>query len=373
MVPRTVIKLTMNNKRNQQQLPKRVIRRRPRRARRRNNRIVGNNAPSRLVRAPIAQGSIQRQSGNNLRVRRREYVGDILGSVGFETTSYVLSPSALSTFPWLSGLTDNYECFKFHDIHFEYVPSCASTTAGLVMMAVDYDDNDAAPPLQQQMLQYSGAVSGPPWAPFDMCAQRENLSVYNKYFIDTGNSSDGRLATVGNLFIGTSGFASTDVAGQLYITYDVDLITPQISSYAGQKNMSSTDSVSLVDMNWWYGSWSSTFELAECWGDPEDQITTGTISCKVAGDYMFATTLQLSATTFIDTLTAPSGNSTITVERFFSSDGGYQQNSAVFYVRNATVGSKLTFPTLEVAAATGTFKARVICAPITARAANAIE
>lgn len=190
------------------------------------------------VKAPIAKTTLQRipkpvfsmpkSSDGRVLVRHREYVTDILGTVGFGVTTYIVNPGTV-TFPWLQLVAPNYESYRFQSLKFCFETTQATTKIGSVMMAVDYDPNDPAPINKTQLMAYHNAVRGPAWGEFCVVAAAQDLHKLNQKFVRSSGTAiiDPLLYDVGNLFVATSGMNNTDVVGELYVEYAVELMTPQ--------------------------------------------------------------------------------------------------------------------------------------------------
>ena len=69
----------------------------------------------------------------------------------------------------------------------------------------------------------------PPGAIFCLQATREDLHKRQTYFVRSGaTSEDLRLFDTGNFFLCVQGQASTALVGELYVEYDISLMTPQV-------------------------------------------------------------------------------------------------------------------------------------------------
>lgn len=55
---------------------------------------------------------------------------------------YSVNVSNADLFPWLSQLAWSYERYSIISLNVEFIPSCPTTTAGLVYLAFDYDPAD---------------------------------------------------------------------------------------------------------------------------------------------------------------------------------------------------------------------------------------
>lgn len=192
------------------------------------------------IKAPIAKTALQRipkpifsmpkASDGRVMVRHREYITDISGTVAFGLSTFIVNPGAV-TFPWLQYVAPNYESYRFQSLKFCFETTQATTKIGSVMMAIDYDPNDPAPISKSQLMSYHNAVRGPAWGEFCVVAAAQDLHKLNQKFVRSPGSPviDPLLYDVGNLFVATSGMSNTDVVGELYVEYVVELMTPQLT------------------------------------------------------------------------------------------------------------------------------------------------
>lgn len=164
-------------------------------------------------------------------ISHREYVGDISGSVLFNSSGFALNPGNSAVFPWLSSIARNYESYVFKQLHFHYETSVSTTTAGTVMLAVDYDASDDAPSSKQALMGYAQAQRSAPWQECAFNCRAGDLHKFSseRYVRDdVPPVGDIKTYDVGNLFLATQGNASDAVLGELYVSYVVELKTPQI-------------------------------------------------------------------------------------------------------------------------------------------------
>lgn len=191
--------------------------------------------------APVAKGIVQKaskpkftmpKSDGSIRISHREYVDDINGSVLFSGVVSPINPGISACFPWLSTLASSYESYRFNRLRFIFESTSATTHTGAVMMAVDYDPDDTPPTNKTQLMSYSGAVRGPPWESFDLSCSKADLQKLPQRFIRLGindlATKDNKLYDTGNLFLFTAGQQNSNLVGELYVEYEVDLFTPQL-------------------------------------------------------------------------------------------------------------------------------------------------
>jgi hypothetical protein len=179
-------------------------------------------------------------SEHTVRIRHREFLGDITGSIGFVNNSYVINAGSSHTFPWLSGVAENFQMYQFHGLIFEFVSSSATalnsvnTALGTVLLGTNYNARANEFANKAEMLQYENSV---------MCKPCDNvlhpieckpaLSNLERRFVRTGvlsNAEDYLMYDMGLFQIATVGMQAAATIGNLYVTYDVELLKPRIDS-----------------------------------------------------------------------------------------------------------------------------------------------
>jgi len=196
---------------------------------------------SRSVQAPVAKANVVRQAkprfearlNGDVMVRHREYIQDVAGSVAFTANQFSVNPGL--TFPWLSSIAPRWESYRFEKLRICYETEAPTSALGTVLLSVDYDASDAAPTSKQQAMAYRSSVRSPPWSNCCHDSLREDLMKKAPYYVRAGAlaaNQDVKLYDTANLFVCTQGQADTTTVGELYIEYDVLLMTPQLGDIA---------------------------------------------------------------------------------------------------------------------------------------------
>lgn len=198
-----------------------------------------------LKRAPVAKSvkySVPQPKivsrGPQVTISHTEYIADIISqSTAFTPNVFRINPGIAGTFPWLSQVAGVYERYNFKKLHFMYKPICSTTTPGKAILAVDYDAADSAPNSKLIMNSYESTVSCSVWDEITHVSTASNLTNATKqrYTRTQGNSLpanvDIRLYDAGNLIIATSNTPEAiTTLGELYVTYEVELMTPQLNN-----------------------------------------------------------------------------------------------------------------------------------------------
>ena len=99
-------------------------------------------------------------------ITHREFVGNVYAppTSTFQNTSYPINPGLYNTFPWLSQIAQNYDEYTLVQCIFQYrslVTDFAANNGqvGTVILATQYNNEEAAFVSSRQMLNYDGAMS----------------------------------------------------------------------------------------------------------------------------------------------------------------------------------------------------------------------
>jgi hypothetical protein len=180
------------------------------------------------------------------RIVHREYIQDIVAAstgANFNNTQVSINPGQASFVPWLSKIAQNFESYRFSKLKFDYETEAPSSLGGTLVLAVDYDASDAAPLTKQQALAYRGSVRSAPWTPCQHRSVKEDLEKQKSYFVRPGAqpaNTDIRLWDVGVLNVATQGITvNSGTCGELYVEYDVLLMTPIYESLPASSTVTS--------------------------------------------------------------------------------------------------------------------------------------
>jgi hypothetical protein len=262
--------------------------------------LQGSSRP--VVTSEMSSGDLR------IRVRHREYVADVLGSVAYAVTQYAINPGLASTFPWLSQLAACFESYKFRDLCFQYRTQAATASTGKALLSVDWDAADPAPSSKLLQLQERTKADDASWQNFDLPCDRADLAKFGvqRYIRPAALAANLDIKTydVGNLWVGVQGEANANAIGELWICYDVDLITPNQITPAvpvpgvnnGQKIVSQLDPGP-----------GTPFAGAISTGQSYVSVAPSTLTFLVAGQYL----LEMNGTGTVMTIGAATGTATI--------------------------------------------------------------
>lgn len=185
-------------------------------------------------------------SGSTVRISHREYISGLYASGdGTDTQQvFVLNPGNPLMFPWLSGISRNFQKYKIHGAIVEFkslsgpyqAGAGASSSLGDIVIASNY--NCADPPFtsRQQMenTQFSSSVK-PTKCLVHIIECDPRLQAQNQLYVATtadGSANSGLTTNEANwcnvtiATFGTQAAGAPFLLGNIYITYDVELIYP---------------------------------------------------------------------------------------------------------------------------------------------------
>jgi len=201
-------------------------------------KVGGNSLMSGGLSPPAVINSM---NNGNVIIRHREYIGDVIASAPFANTAFPLNPGMGETFPWLSQIATSFEKYRWRGMIFEFksmssdavLSTSTSSALGTVIMSTLYNPYDDPFTSKIQMENYEFANSCKPSCsmihPIE-CARRTNAS--NIMYIRTSNVIEGdlRLYDPGTFNIAVQGMqASTGVIGELWVSFEVEFISPKFS------------------------------------------------------------------------------------------------------------------------------------------------
>jgi len=196
------------------------------------------------VSIPAANGTTVRNGkprmstlkSGNMVVTHREYIADVdVTTTGFDLQfKFGINPGNSALFPWLSQVAQRFELYSFRYLRIIYEPQTSTTSVGTLMFAVDYDASDPPPSNKTQMMSYKNSVRSPFWFACTHDSASADLHRLKTNYILVGEppmQSDIKTFDIGNLWVAVQSDSSSlpFSAGELYVEYSVELITPQIN------------------------------------------------------------------------------------------------------------------------------------------------
>lgn len=168
----------------------------------------------------------------NMRVKHREYVGDVfsvLPEFGIQKT-ITLNPTDRHSFPWLSSIAGSFQKFCFEKLGVEYVTQSGTSTPGSVMLIPQYDYSDPIPTSKQEALAFVDTVRTPAWQEARTVLPHKRLCMMKEYFTRI-DLEDIKMSVPGKVSVATSGCSDAGpTVGEIWINYEVKLSSPQQSN-----------------------------------------------------------------------------------------------------------------------------------------------
>lgn len=193
-----------------------------------NTKRSTNDASTRGVLAPAANSIITRQGTTRLTLSHTERVATVITPSAGDTAlvnDYVINPGNRALFPWGFAVASCFEYYKFRALRFRYVPSCGTSQAGQVLLAIDYDPQDIHPDDVDALSNMDGCVSAPLWTGITAVASNDGLSVLPRHYVGPGSGL--RTDDCGRLYVAVVSSTVATAAGYLWVDYTVDLYAPQ--------------------------------------------------------------------------------------------------------------------------------------------------
>jgi hypothetical protein len=185
--------------------------------------------------APVAFGSITKVTKPNFGrartiIKHSEYIGDINGSANFTVQQTIAgNPGLPNSFPWLSQIANAYEKHKILRVSYRFETEAPTTYTGSVFLSPEFNPQDLAPLSKMETFQNEDTVRTVPWR--GVCCQipSKYLKVYNDYFVRAGPLAvniDLKTYDPYILYVCTQGQANANLAGEIWVDYEIELINP---------------------------------------------------------------------------------------------------------------------------------------------------
>ncbi|QMW68718.1 capsid protein [Crucivirus-224] len=178
------------------------------------------------------------QSHRSVCLRHREFITDITASSAFTINAFDINPGLSDSFPWLSGVANNFEEYMIAGMVYEYkslsadYTTASSAALGYVAMATQY--NPLLPEFTDKvhLENYEFANSAKPSENFIHPIEcKKSLNPVNQLFVRTGaveTGADQRLYDLGKFQIATAGNSGSGILGELWCTYEIHFFKPKL-------------------------------------------------------------------------------------------------------------------------------------------------
>lgn len=172
------------------------------------------------------------RSGHSTIVAHREFVADVTCSTAFSVAySSKVNPGLENVFPWLGTFARKFESYRFRRLTFSYEPMVATSQPGNIYLAFDYDALDRDPANKMELTSYSGCIKSQAWAPCRLTADIRDLEKMVRERYTRGPAmpanADGKTYDACKVIVASFG-GNGNATGEVYVDYEVELITPQV-------------------------------------------------------------------------------------------------------------------------------------------------
>lgn len=193
-----------------------------------------------LVRVDSGAAQATFSTNRGVRICHREFIQDVDGTTAFGSNLFHVNPGDSTLFPWMSKIAQRFTKYKFHGLLFQYVPTSSSIgsatnpSLGTVVMSSNYDPDADAFPTKQAAESAIHTISVPPCNAATHtveCAPAEDTIKFKYVRNPSVNVANSELRfSDHSLFqLSTAGMQSVYKIGELWITYDLELIDPLLS------------------------------------------------------------------------------------------------------------------------------------------------
>jgi hypothetical protein len=266
------------------------------------------------VNRTLGSGSIGTPSFGTTRitVKRRELLGSIISSPtpgAFQLQKFVVNPGIYETFPWLSGMANNFETWRPSGVIFEFLTlsgtavGSTNTALGQVIMAPQYNAYALDPTTKVQLEGYPDAVSTCVDASA-LCGiecaksnrQSDALLVRNANVVPQAASMSAALFDLCDFYIATNGCQGSSITlGELWVTYEIELWNPIVSiANAGLFSGLSYQAIGVISANALFASGEiTTF-------DPSGHLAVTSGQTVTFQGYPIGTSLYVTITVILD-------------------------------------------------------------------------
>lgn len=221
------------------------------------NSIMGSDPP------PL--NNTGKPNHHSTRIQHREFIKNIYPSRQnppvFEVSSWEINPTNQVLFPWLAGTAINYQYWRPMGIVFEFISSAGDAVnstniaLGTVAIATNYNSNAEKPADVRHLLNMEYVCSSKPSSNLLHGVECDPKQMVLPMLYTSpnrtipGQENDKRFESLGRINVATFGSqfnASPQVIGQLWVTYDIELIAPYLDASVALSSHIEIDPVSLT-------------------------------------------------------------------------------------------------------------------------------
>jgi hypothetical protein len=168
-------------------------------------------------------------------IEEDEYVGEVYGSVGFNTTQYSANPGQSSTFAIGSQIASLFNEYEYEMLEFYFTAEVSGYATqgqtGVIILSADYDATDAAPttkknvedtiPHTEPCLPSTSVVL----LKLDCATMKRGDAKFVRPGLQPANT-DLKTYDCANVYVTTQGNQNTNLIGELHVRYRVKCFEP---------------------------------------------------------------------------------------------------------------------------------------------------
>jgi len=199
------------------------------------------NAPAAVGVSGVQTSPSYSGKGGTLCVRHSEYFCDVVTAAaainatscqiqpGLPVATYGTSPQVnKGPFTWLPNIANNYERYRVKRMSFRFEPQCASTSAGMVAMYVDYDAGDTPAATKATIMNMDGCSRGVNWVPQTLRVQHPQMLKWLLTRPGAINTSTSYIEyDVGTINVFTLDGTAATTIGSVFVDYEIEFSTPK--------------------------------------------------------------------------------------------------------------------------------------------------
>lgn len=204
-------------------------------------------------RTPAMVKTEQRGDGIVTTVKHSELLADLLSTAGEATYGLDINPGLEATFPWLSGIADEFQSYNMKDLKFYFNPQEGTEVAGSFVGGLLSDSTDATPTMDKDIASLDRGVAAGINRPICLDVADSSLDVIGPAkFVRNSNESNEqkRTSDSGKLVVklDTTTIPAAEPVGYLLSSYECEFMHPVAESAPSDLNTQIFKSVFGVDM-----------------------------------------------------------------------------------------------------------------------------
>lgn len=202
------------------------------------NNTSQKKSPNGQTSSPLAYNVVSRSkapkmvtTGGGTVVTHREVVAEsVIAGPTYGINTTIAAQPGISSYSrgsplgnWIPEIASKFDNYEFLSLKLHYVPTCATTKDGLVMMGFEPNPEDLAPLDFTSFKNAARSITGPVREPLTLDMSDR---VRRKLLVRTANVSSLPLYDAGKIYVATLNGNSTSV-GYLEVEYSIRLSNPQ--------------------------------------------------------------------------------------------------------------------------------------------------